>query len=99
MLFRSRYAEIAKRLGLPANTKEEGVNSLVKAVQELMEKLNMPKSLKECGIDEKEFMDNLDTLADKAFSDQCTGVNPRVPLVEEIKQILIDAYYGNEIKM
>ena len=94
-----RYADIAKRLGLKAKTKEEGVNSLVKAVQELMEKLNMPKSLKECGVDEKEFMAKLDDLADKAFSDQCTGVNPRVPLVEEIKQILIDAYYGNPIEM
>lgn len=94
-----RYAEIAKRLGLPAGSKEEGVNSLVKAVQELMEKLNMPKSLKECGVDEQAFMANLDTLADKAFSDQCTGVNPRVPLVEEIKKILVDAYYGNEIQM
>ena len=94
-----RYTEIAKRLGLPAGSKEEGVNSLVKAVQELMEKLNMPKSLKECGVDEQAFMANLDTLADKAFSDQCTGVNPRVPLIEEIKKILIDAYYGNPIEM
>jgi len=93
-----RYAHIAKRLGLPAKTKEEGVMSLVKAVQELNEKLGIPKSIREYGIDEKEFMSNVDVLADKAFSDQCTGVNPRVPLVEEIKQILIDSYYGNEIK-
>ncbi len=92
-----RYANIAKRLGLKANKTEEGVNSLVKAVQELNKKLEEPKSLKECGIDEKEFLAKVDELADKAFSDQCTGVNPRVPLVSEIKQILIDAYYGNEI--
>ena len=92
-----RYCNIAKKLGLPANSKEEGVNSLVKAVQELMDKLNMPKSIKECGVDEQEFMAKLDMLADKAFSDQCTGVNPRVPLVEEIKKILIDAYYGNPV--
>ena len=94
-----RYAEIAKRLGLKTASKEEGVNALVKAVQELNEKLNMPKSLKECGVDEQEFMAKLDMLADKAFSDQCTGVNPRVPLVTEIKQILIDAYYGNPIEI
>ena len=94
-----RYADIARRLGLPASNNQEGVNSLVKAVQELMEKLNMPKSIKECGVDEEEFMSKLDMLADKAFSDQCTGVNPRVPLVEEIKQILIDSYYGNPIQM
>ena len=94
-----RYCLIAKKLGLPANTKEEGVNSLVKAVQGLNEKVGIPKSIKDCGIDEQEFMAKVDELADKAFSDQCTGVNPRVPLVEEIKKILIDAYYGNEIPM
>lgn len=93
-----RYAEIARRLGLPASTPEEGVNSLVKAVQKLAETLGEEKSLKDCGIDEKEFLSKVDELADKAFSDQCTGVNPRVPLVSEIKQILIDSYYGNEIK-
>ena len=92
-----RYANIAKRLGLKANTVEEGVNSLVKAVQELNEKLGEPKSLKEYGIDEAEFMSKIDMLADRAFEDQCTTVNPRVPLVSEIKQILIDSYYGNEI--
>ena len=58
----------------------------------------LQKYLKECGIDEKEFLSKVDMLADKAFEDQCTGVNPRVPLVSEIKQILLDAYYGNEIK-
>ncbi len=93
-----RYANIAKRLGLPASTPEEGVNSLVKAVQELSESLGEEKSLKDCGIDEQQFLAKVDELADKAFSDQCTGVNPRVPLVSEIKQILLDAYYGNEIK-
>ena len=93
-----KYTEIAKRLGLKSNTVEEGINSLVKAVQELNAKIGEEKSLKECGIDEKEFLSKVDMLADKAFEDQCTGVNPRVPLVSEIKQILLDAYYGNEIK-
>ncbi len=93
-----RYANLAKRLGLPAKTAEEGVNSLVKAVLELNEKLGEEKSLKDCGIDEQEFLSKVDLLADRAFEDQCTGVNPRVPLVSEIKQILLDAYYGNEIK-
>ena len=93
-----RYANIAKRLGLPAKTAEEGVNSLVKAVLELNEKLGEEKSLKDFGIDEQEFLSKVDLLADRAFEDQCTGVNPRVPLVSEIKQILLDAYYGNEIK-
>lgn len=93
-----RYANIARRLGLPASTNEEGVNSLVKAVIELNEKVGEEKSLKEFGIDEQEFLAKLDLLADRAFEDQCTTVNPRVPLVSEIKQILLDAYYGNEIK-
>ncbi len=92
-----KYADLSRMLSLPAYTDEEGVMSLAKAVRDLAVKVGEPISLKECGIEEKEFMDRLDELADKAFSDQCTTVNPRVPLVEEIKQILIDAYYGNEI--
>ena len=93
-----RYAEIAKRLSLPAATAQEGVNSLVNAVLELNAKLGEERSLKDCGIDEAEFLAKVDMLADRAFEDQCTSVNPRVPLVTEIKQILLDAYYGNEIK-
>ena len=93
-----RYAEIAKRLGLPAATAQEGVNSLVNAVLELNAKLGEERSLKDCGIDEAEFLAKVDMLAVRAFEGQCTSVNPRVPLVSEIKQILLDAYYGNEIK-
>ena len=81
-----RYMIIARKLGLPA-----------KAVLELSTKLGEERSLKDCGIDEGEFLSKVDMLADRAFSDQCTTVNPRVPLVSEIKQILLDAYYGKEI--
>lgn len=90
-----KYASIARRLGLKANTTEEGVKSLVNAVIEMNKKLNIPSSLKELGIEEQEFLANVDALADKAFSDQCTTANPRLPLVTELKQILLDAYYGN----
>ena len=93
-----KYANISRLLGLPCSTKEEGVKSLIKAVQELNEKLGEEKSFKEYGIPEDEFLAKVDALADKAFEDQCTTVNPRVPLVSEIKQILLDAYYGVEIK-
>ena len=93
-----KYANLARRLGLPASNTEEGVNSLVKAIQELMAKLNEPTTIKDCGISEEEFFSKIDMLADRAFEDQCTGVNPRVPLVSEIKEILTDGYYGNEIK-
>lgn len=92
-----KYANLARKLGLNASTTEEGVNSLIKAIQKLNAELNEPKSIQEAGIDEKEFLAKVDELADKAFSDQCTTANPRVPLVPEIKQILLDAYYGAEI--
>ena len=61
------------------------------------EKVNIPKSFKDAGIDETEFLAKVDMLADRAFEDQCTTVNPRVPLVKEIKQILLDSYYGKEV--
>lgn len=93
-----KYYKLAKKIGLKADTKEEGVKSLIEAIQELNRKLNIPKSFKEAGIEEKDFMDKLDLLSDRAFEDQCTTANPRVPLVEEMKEILIDSYYGNEIK-
>ena len=92
-----KYAELAKKVGLKADTKEEGIYSLIRRIQELNEKLNIPSSFKEAKIDEKEYMSKVDMLADRAFEDQCTTANPRVPLVEEMKQILIDSYYGTEI--
>ena len=94
-----KYACIARKLGLPSGTTEEAVNSLIRKVQELNRNLGEPASLKEAGIDEKEFLAKVDDLADKAFSDQCTTANPRVPLVPEIKQILLDAYYGNDVSV
>ncbi len=92
-----KYAALARKMGLNAETKEEGINSLIKKIQELNQKLNIPNSFKAAGINEGEFMSKLDLLADRAFEDQCTTANPRVPLVEEMKQILIDSFYGNEI--
>ena len=93
-----KYARLAKRIGLKANSTEEGVKSLIKAVQEMNVKLGIPSALKDEGISEKEFLEKLDMLAEKAFEDQCTTANPRLPLVTEIKQILLDSYYGNEIE-
>ena len=89
-----KYAHLAKKVGLKADTVEEGINSLIEKIKELNEKLNMPKSFKEAGIEEQEFLSKVDMLADRAFEDQCTTANPRLPLVEEIKQILLDSYYG-----
>ena len=93
-----KYAQMAKKIGLKADTVEEGVCSLIAKVKELNEFLGIPKSFKDAGIEETEFMAKIDMLADRAFEDQCTTANPRVPLVGELKQILIDSYYGNEIE-
>ena len=93
-----KYANLAKKMGLKADTKEEGINSLICKIQELNERLNIPKSFKEAGIDEAEFLAKIDMLAERAFEDQCTTANPRVPLIEEMKKILKDSYYGINIK-
>jgi acetaldehyde dehydrogenase/alcohol dehydrogenase len=87
-----RYAEIAKALGLPASTVEEGVRSLIKAVKDLMRELNIPMTIAECKIDNKRFMAKVPELADKAFEDQCTNANPRLPLVKELEEIYIKTY-------
>lgn len=89
-----KYANLARKNGLPAFTNEEAINSLIAKVRELNEKLEIPKSLQEAGIDEQDFLEDVDELADRAFEDQCTTANPRLPLVTELKQILLDAYYG-----
>jgi len=81
-------------MNFKADTVEEGIESLITEIQKLNADLNIPKSFKEAGIDEEEFMAKVDMLADRAFEDQCTTANPRLPLVTELKQILIDSYYG-----
>lgn len=90
-----KYADLSRRMGFPAYTNEEGVNSLIEEIKKLNSDLGIPSSFKEQGVDEQEWLQKLDMLADRAFEDQCTTANPRLPLVEEIKQILIDSYYGN----
>ena len=91
-----RYAEIARSLGLPASTPQEGVQSLIKAARDLMKLCHEPMSIKAAGVPEETFMAGVDELADKAFSDQCTTANPRLPLVSEIAEIYKKAYYGTE---
>ncbi len=91
-----KYAEIAKALGLPASTTEEGVRSLIQAVRTLMKELNMPSTIAECKVDGRRFEEKVNELADKAFGDQCTTANPRLPLVSELKMIYRAAFSGNE---
>ncbi|MBU5594728.1 bifunctional acetaldehyde-CoA/alcohol dehydrogenase [Amphibacillus sp. MSJ-3] len=89
-----RYAEIAKAIDLPARTTEEGVESLINAIYELAKQLDVPMSLAENGIDKKEFETKVDYLADRAFEDQCTTANPKLPLVTELADVLRKAYKG-----
>ena len=91
---KKRYAEIASYLGLTGNNDDEKVESLIKAINELKEKIGIKSSIKEYGIDEKVFLDSLDEMVEQAFDDQCTGANPRYPLLSEIKQMYLNAYYG-----
>ncbi len=89
-----KYYAIAKKVGLQANCVEEGINGLIEKVKSMNENMGIPKSFKDAGIDENEFLSKVDILADRAFEDQCTTANPRVPLVSEIKEMLLDSYYG-----
>jgi len=89
-----KYAEIARMLGLPARDTKEGVESLIKAIRDLIKELNMPSTIAECGVDREVFMSKVSELADKAFEDQCTPTNPRLPLVKELEEIYIKAYNG-----
>ena len=90
-----KYADISRRMNFPAYTDDEGVQSLIRETRKLADDVGIPKSFKDAGVDEQEWLAKVDLLADRAFEDQCTSANPRVPLVKEIKQILIDSYYGN----
>ncbi|MDQ0339035.1 acetaldehyde dehydrogenase/alcohol dehydrogenase [Caldalkalibacillus uzonensis] len=89
-----RYAEIARVLGLPCRTVEEGVQSLIKAVIDLAKELEMPLSIAECGVGREVFEAQVDQLAEKAFEDQCTTTNPKLPLVSELAEIYRQAYEG-----
>jgi acetaldehyde dehydrogenase / alcohol dehydrogenase len=89
-----RYAEIARILGLPASNTEEGVESLVQAVIKLAKELEVPMSLEANNIGKAEFENKVDYLADRAFEDQCTTANPKLPLVTELAEIYRQAYKG-----
>ena len=85
---------MADYLQLGGVTEDEKVERLVEAVEALKTKLDIPKSIRDSGVPEAAFHDALDTLTEDAFDDQCTGANPRYPLVSEIKELYLDAYYG-----
>ncbi len=94
----ARYAEIADYLGLGGKTNEEKLENLISAINELKETVGIKKTIKEYGVEEQYFLDKLDEMVEQAFDDQCTGANPRYPLMSEIKQMYLNAYYGNHFK-
>ena len=91
---KSRYARIADYLGLGGATPCEKVDNLISAINVLKKEMNIPSSIKEYGIDEKDFLAVVDGLAERAFDDQCTGANPRYPLISEIRELYLAAFYG-----
>ena len=93
-----RYAKIADHLGLGGNTETEKVELLLKAIDELQNKVNMPKTIKDAGVSEVKFFETLDEMVEQAFDDQCTGANPRYPLMKELKEMYITSYYGENDK-
>ncbi|WP_461255892.1 bifunctional acetaldehyde-CoA/alcohol dehydrogenase [Treponema sp. R80B11-R83G3] len=95
----SRYAEIADALNLGGTTDEEKLENLIAAIEKLKDQIGIKKTIKDYGIDEKDFLARLDDMSEKAFDDQCTGANPRYPLIEEIKQMFLNAFYGKKEKV
>ena len=92
----ARYAEVADYLGIQGKNDEEKLEGLIKAINDLKAKIGIKTSIKEYGIDEKDFLARLDDMTEQAFDDQCTGANPRYPLMSEIKQMYLNAYYGDK---
>ncbi len=90
----ARYAMVADALGLKGETDTDKLNALIAAFDELKEKVGVKKTIRDYGVDEADFLARLDDMVEQAFDDQCTGANPRYPLMSEIKQMYLNAYYG-----
>ena len=91
-----RYAEVADYLGVKGKTNEEKLEGLIKKIDDLKETIGIKKTIRDYVPDEQDFLDRLDDMVEQAFDDQCTGANPRYPLMKEIKQMYLNAYYGKE---
>jgi acetaldehyde dehydrogenase/alcohol dehydrogenase len=91
---KERYVECANFLGIQGKNDDEKFENFIKAIEELKDKVGIKKTIKDYGVDEKYFLDTLDDMVEKAFDDQCTGANPRYPLMSEIKAMYLKAYYG-----
>ncbi len=89
-----RYAEVAEALGFGGKNDQEKLDNLIQGIEDLKAKVGIKKTIKEYGVDEKYFLDTLDEMVEHAFDDQCTGANPRYPLMSEMKEMYLKAYYG-----
>ena len=92
-----RYAEIAESVGITGNNDEEKLENLIKKIDELKETIGIKPTIRDYGVDEKDFLATLDEMTEDAFDDQCTGTNPRYPLMSEIKDMYLQAYYGHKV--
>ena len=90
----ARYAEVADYLGVKGKNDQEKLEGLIEKIEALKERVGIKKTIKDYGVDEKYFLDTLDNMVEQAFDDQCTGANPRYPLMKEIKEMYLRAYYG-----
>ncbi len=95
---KARYAEVADYLGLGGKDDDEKLENLIKAVNDLKARIGIKETIRDYGVDEKVFLDTLDDMVEQAFDDQCTGANPRYPLMSEIKEMYLKAYYGKDYK-
>ena len=91
-----RYAEIADCLGIKGKDDKAKVENLIKAIDELKEKIGIKPTIRDYVPDEAKFLESLDSMVENAFDDQCTGANPRYPLMSEIRKMYLDAYYGKK---
>ena len=91
-----RYAEVAEALGFGGKDDAESLEKLIAAVRALEERVGIKKTIRDYGIDEQDFLSRLDAMVEQAFDDQCTGANPRYPLMSELKQMYLNAYYGSD---
>jgi acetaldehyde dehydrogenase/alcohol dehydrogenase len=91
-----RYAEVADYLGFKGKNESEKLENLIAGINELKTKIGIKSRIADYNIDEKDFLDRLDEMTEQAFDDQCTGANPRYPLMSEIKKMYLNAYYGKQ---
>lgn len=90
------YAEMANYCGIEGKDDKEVFENFITKLEELKDFIGVKKTIADYGVDEQYFLDTLDEMTEQAFNDQCTGANPRYPLMSEIKELYLDAYYGRE---